>query len=596
LKDRLQSIVSSPRLPLFVTVAAVLLVLPSLWSGFQLDDIFQRYFLLGNEKVGGGTMFPTDLFNFLDGDPASVALLRDAGVIPWWTYDHLRLSFWRPLSALTHWLDYALWPDQPVLMHLQNLFWFGLLVWIASLLYRRVSRSDGSPAGVLAAGMAALLFAVDDAHGLPAGWLANRNALVAGVFGFLALLALMKTREEKWKWGPLCGSAALAAGLLSGESALGACAYLAAYAFLVVEGGWREKARALSPYVLVAVSWLWYYHFRGYGSSGSGFYVDPFSDLPGFLEAVVFKAPILLLDQWALAPSSLSVFMGRDGKIALWVAGAVVMAIGGTVLLPLLRRDRIARFWALGMVLSLPVICTTVPHGRLLLFPGLGAMGILGPWLAGVWGGAGWVPESGSRRKVFRVISLLMVFVHLVASPILLTVNSLSSAVTEPFVQEPAERLDPGPGVEQRTVVLVNPPVFFFAEFLPTVRFLNGQSVPGRIRMLAPGDQDIRVTRTDENSLRITTARGWITSPFDDVFRGASHPFAAGDTVRMSGLEIKIGEITPDGRPREVLFRFHESLESPRLQWFRWENGAYVPFVLPEVGLGVGLPAANFIF
>jgi hypothetical protein len=33
------------------------------------------------------------------------------------------------------------------------------------------------------AGMAALLFAVEDAHSMVAGWIANRNALLCLVFG-----------------------------------------------------------------------------------------------------------------------------------------------------------------------------------------------------------------------------------------------------------------------------------------------------------------------------------------------------------------------------------------------------------------------------
>lgn len=35
-------------------------------------------------------------------------------------------------------LDFRLWPDSPVLMHLHNLAWFALLVFLAGWIYRGV--------------------------------------------------------------------------------------------------------------------------------------------------------------------------------------------------------------------------------------------------------------------------------------------------------------------------------------------------------------------------------------------------------------------------------------------------------------------------
>jgi len=49
----------------------------------------------------------------------------------------------------------------PAVMHAHSLMWFGLLVVAVTLLYRRLMGLT------LAAGLAALLYAVDDAHGMP---------------------------------------------------------------------------------------------------------------------------------------------------------------------------------------------------------------------------------------------------------------------------------------------------------------------------------------------------------------------------------------------------------------------------------------------
>jgi hypothetical protein len=52
----------------------------------------------------------------------------DAGrrLLPWWSDPTIHIDFARPLTALTHVLDYALWPGTPALRHLHSLLWFAL--------------------------------------------------------------------------------------------------------------------------------------------------------------------------------------------------------------------------------------------------------------------------------------------------------------------------------------------------------------------------------------------------------------------------------------------------------------------------------------
>src|SRR6185369_5071046 len=103
--------------------------------------------------------------------------------LPWWSAPDLKLAFCRPLSALSLWLDYRLFPNSPALMHAESLLWFAALLGVVTFLYRRLL----APAWV--AGLAALLYAVDPGHAVPVAWLANRNAVFATLFGVLALLA-----------------------------------------------------------------------------------------------------------------------------------------------------------------------------------------------------------------------------------------------------------------------------------------------------------------------------------------------------------------------------------------------------------------------
>lgn len=58
-------------------------------------------------------------------------------------------------------------------------------------------------------------------------------------------------------------------------------------------------------------------------------------------------------------------------------------------------------------------------------------------------------------------------------------------------------------------------------------------------------------------------------------------------------LFTEVTAITDDGRPAEAVFHFAAALEDPSLRWLQWENGVYVPFVLPAVGETLTLPAVT---
>ena len=169
-------------LPWHLAVLAMLLCAPALWLDRQFDDDFHRLALTQPE----GSMLhrsPAELFVFIEGDEAVNRQSVVMGMLPWWIHEKLRLAFFRPLTGLTHWSDCKLWPELPPLMHLHSLRWFGGVAIAATFLYRRMLRC------AWVAGLAALLFAVDDTRGTPAVWLANRNALLGVFFGLLTLIA-----------------------------------------------------------------------------------------------------------------------------------------------------------------------------------------------------------------------------------------------------------------------------------------------------------------------------------------------------------------------------------------------------------------------
>ena len=107
------------------------------------------------------------------------------------------------------------WPHSAFLMYVHSFAWLGGLVAVATFIFRRVLGTTW------VAGLAALLFAVDDAHGFPAAWLANRKTLIGAFFGILALIAHDRWRRGEWRIGSLVAPLSLLLGLLAKESVAG---------------------------------------------------------------------------------------------------------------------------------------------------------------------------------------------------------------------------------------------------------------------------------------------------------------------------------------------------------------------------------------
>jgi hypothetical protein len=235
-------------------------------------------------------------------------------------------------------------------MHVQSLLWFAGAIAAAALFYRRLL----VPAWV--AGLAALLFAVDDAHGMPAVWLANRNANIGVLFGLIALIAHDRWRRDGWRPGALIAPLALLLGLLAGEIALAAGGYLLAYALFLDTDNWRGRLASLVPGGLVGSLWWVTYRVMGYGASGSGVYIDPGASPGEFVHAVIDRAPMLFAGLWGI-PSGLGHFLSQSAAHVLWLVAVGLIVAVTFLLLPILRRDRAARFFALGMVLSLVPAC-----------------------------------------------------------------------------------------------------------------------------------------------------------------------------------------------------------------------------------------------
>ena len=476
--------------------------------------------------------------------PPGNELLVEMGVLPWWAPPDIRISFFRPLTALTHQFDMLLWPDLAPLHHLHSLLWFTLGVFLVGMLYERL-QSKG-------VGLACLLFALEDAHAFPAGWLANRNAGICMVLGVAALLLHLRGR-----WASALLFFALA--LCAGEAALGALAYIAAWELV------HKRWRPLVPYAVLVVAWRFLYNALGFGATGSGLYVDPARQPLDFVQAMAERIPVLLSAQWLQLPIDVWIVLRRPGQFVVICLGIAALVGLGILFRRVLAEQALARFYALGMMLSLIPLCGAFPMDRLLVFSGIGAFGLLSL--------VPWKPLVGLHLLGGVLLPVKVAFIPIV-------MGATSSLGGRGLSRDVAG---------QHVFVLRGNE--FQVAYIPIVRTLEGDPVPDSLALLSTFSTGATWTRVDADTLVLEQDEGMLARPLDHLCRDG-RPFSEGEQAFLRELTVTVETLTPDRRPARVRFDFDRPLESAEYR-FVWTNeyGELAAWALPGIGDDIDMAA-----
>ena len=555
---------------------------PSLWSGLQTEDHMHA------DAIRRGTAalpWSPNLFAYNDGNVQTIYTLKDVGTIPWLALENYKISFWRPLASYTHHLDHRLWPDSPVAMHVHSLLWLAVVVALVALLYRRLIRP------LWAAGLATLLYAVDDAHGHAIGWIANRNSLIATVFGVACIIVFDRWRRDGWRPGVVLAPLLLALGLASGELAAGALAYLIAHAMFLDRAPVSRRVLALTPCLVVTAAWLVVYRQLGHGTHGSGLYIHPLSEPGAYLRETLWRLPALLSGLFAAPPADEWNYFAPETRRYALGGFAAGLALVGWLLAPLFKRSPSARFWAAGLVVSLLPACATFPSDRLLFFGGLGAMALVATLVAGFVEKAPWV-EASKRRVAAGVVAVASLGVHAVLAPARLPTRVRTMETVGGAVDAASKSALEGQAGPDQLLVLVNAPSFYVGSLMVGVPLSRGEPVPRHTRVLFGGHAEVAVTRLDAQTLLLRSDRGFLTDPLDRVYRGRNHPLEPGNGLMLTATLAIVREVTADGSPRAVSFQFRAPLEDRGIRFMKWNAGRYEPFEPPPIGQSVVLPAA----
>lgn len=558
----------------------MLLTLPAMNMGLMGDDYLHWSLLTGlahNPQPGS----PFGLFTFADGNPVHNQLLMDSGKLVWWASDTLRIAFWRPLAEWSQWLDYQIWPHSPLFMHLHNLALYGVMIVLVGKLFLALDTDRRQ------ASLATLLFAGNMLHVFAVAWLASRNQMLCGIWLTLTLLAYHRWRSGASIVYGVLAALCLALGLFSAEAAVQTTGYLFAYALFMEPGKplWRRLA-ALVPFAVIVLAWKATHGHLGYGSMGSPGYVDPTSNVGGFLTSLMLRLPALMLAQWYGVSSLMFEQLSRNTQIIYAASGAVALLLLALAMQGLgVFRSRLACFYGLGSILALAPACAGYPFDRLTINADIGASGLLSIALLTLWPQRkqlrGWAMGSVKYLLLFiGVVHVLLFPLGKVGSSIAMKPINTSGEAAGPLALPQAQ------GDEH--FMLLNPPSGEAIYYFPVTRQFHGMRNPATIDALGPNNQAMTLSRPDTQSLRVNVPEGFKGTITRDVRR---QPFKVGDTARVGNIEVTVEAITPERLPQTVRYHFPDDIQSAHWRFFAWRDDGVHAVDMPAVGQSLEIPA-----
>jgi hypothetical protein len=327
------------------------------------------------------------------------------------------------------------------------------------------------------------------------------------------------------------------------------------------------------------------YKLGNFGSQGSGFYLDPLHDPLGFAGSFCQRAAFLLMGQWSPLPAELSMANapGTSAFFHLSVFSFAVAAIVAVLFIPLVVRDRVARFWGLGAVLSLIPIGAVGPENRLLGFVSLGSMAVLAQLTQFVFAPASAAPLPRVWKGFAWAATLILLLLHLIAAPLLGIAridyqSNVSSRMDRALTSVPSD-----PRIASQDLVLINPPdQIYLVTTIWAVNKLENLPMPRHMRALSSGGE-LEVTRVGPRSLRIRYPDGFFPTAFSRFLRSQNDRFSTRQHLELPGLSITVEALDARGDPAQVLYEFPVPLEDSSLRWMRWHDGVYVPWTPPPI-------------
>jgi hypothetical protein len=172
--------------------------------------------------------------------------------------------------------------------------------------------------------------------------------------------------------------------------------------------------------------------------------------------------------------------------------------------------------------------------------------------------------------------------------------RSRGTLLMRDFIDRAGAGIPSDPSIATKTLVFVNPPHLPFASYPAIERAALHVPRPRAWHVLGTATTPLTLARLDAHTLRVSPLGGFLQNPSSRLSRSELRPFHVGQEISQGDMQVRVREITPEGRPLSVEMRFERPLEDGLYVWRQWLGAVAVPFTPPSVGQTVTLPAVDF--
>ena len=575
---------------------------PVLGTGFIVDDYAQLSMMANTYPVARS---PLALFTF-SGDVAETQALKEAGFLPWWTHRDFKVALFRPLASALMWVDHLALNDDAQLFHLHSAAWWLAMSIVWGLLALRFLPAPWAL-------FAHALCTLHPANGMLLGWIANRNASVAMLFGLAALWLQVRRRErhapnrlDNWLIA-LCWALAL----LAGEYGLGILVFGLTYE-LVAEAPFRTRLSRIQPCAWVVLCYAVLRAWLQFGSRQSGMYVDPVAEPWAFLNVASLRGPVMLADlvlglrsnwwssgyPWA---EILGRWLQRDAAWALDLRGMRAIHVGFGIASCVIaaccawfaqKHSPKLRFAAFALPLAIIPTLGGAPESRLLLPAMFGWSLLLAQVLQTLL--------TQVRQRVRAHLTLALLSVSLMTA-LEVRVSLLYSAEDRAFLPRLARVIRQSILAPELDRALTNVEDAFLVAavdptttiYIPMLRRWHGRSGPQRCHLLMSTISSMRLERLGPAEFRLSRLQEFYTPPdvYAEAFR--REPLREGETLATRSLVATVEQVH-NGMPTVVRFSAQRNLDDAAITLLIQDNTGVLPLRFPPVGQSVMFTPASF--
>jgi hypothetical protein len=247
---------------------------------------------------------------------------------------------------------------------------------------------------------------------------------------------------------------------------------------------------------------------------------------------------------------------------------------------------------------------------RNLLFAAITAAALIATFIHGVFTGEPWLPRWRFGRVYVRVVCIVLIFIHI---PGAIAARIFSAKMMPRVFNTFYSTIEPpaDTSLKDKTLIVVNAPNPFMFLALPALNAWNDKPLPEKIRLIAPGFGPTTITRTDPNTLVVSSQQQnlftvqtekryyqphlpYIYENFTSLFRSKDAPFQPGHIIELPDMTIEVLRTDQKGIPAEIRATFHTFLENPDNLWLQWNwaprgTGQYSIFTTPAIGESISL-------